>query len=363
MHPERSVWLSIGRFTAILLAGMFSLSVLGIRQVMADPVLAEEFVNNQRGWPNDPQSTAWLDAGSYRLHAREPGRFVAIRAPVDLSFTDVVVTGKFRKVGGPSGGGYGIVLRDQGPEPRDGINQSGQYYVLEVSDRGELGIWRREGGSWVDLLPWTPSEAVRRGGEPNELTARADGTRLALLVNGVQVASLEDTVLGEGGVGLFVGGDLNEVIVERFEVQVPVVPEASTAPSVAVAPDTSIAPSVAGVPDVSTEPSVAPGEITATYPQPVTPAQGVESGVPGEIGVGMAPAVAEPGSSSAPELAPQADVLRTPNILSLVLAFGGVLCLLAAFWRRKATSSPPAQTSAKRPEAAPAPSHQERFDR
>ena len=134
----------------------------------------------------------------------------------------MVVTATFRQVGGPPGGGYGLIVRDQGPGPRDGINQAGWYYVLEVGDRGEVGIWRREGDQWIDILPWMPSEAVRPGGATNELTVRAIGQQVTLLVNGVEVANREDPTPVEGGVGVFAGGDLNEVTVERFLVQVPI---------------------------------------------------------------------------------------------------------------------------------------------
>jgi hypothetical protein len=40
-----------------------------------------------------------------------------------------------------------------------------------------------------------------------------------LLVNGVELAGVEDAALPEGGVGIFVGGDLNEVAADRFAVQ------------------------------------------------------------------------------------------------------------------------------------------------
>ena len=171
-------------------------------------VLDERFADNRRGWPDDPQATAAFADGAYRLRARQPGRFVA-------------VTGMFRKVGGPPGGGYGLIVRDRGPGPRDGLYQGGQYYVLEVGDRGELGICRREGDHWVDLLPWTPSAAVRPGLAANELAVRAVGQRLTFFVNGVEVASRADPVLPDGGVGIFVGGDLNEVVAEHFAVQLP----------------------------------------------------------------------------------------------------------------------------------------------
>ena len=71
------------------------------------------------------------------------------------------------KLGGPDGGGYGIIVRDQRQGPRDGSSQDGRYYVLEVGDKGEVGIWRRDGDHWVDLLPWQHSDAVKTGTAPN----------------------------------------------------------------------------------------------------------------------------------------------------------------------------------------------------
>ena len=184
-------------------------------------VLEEDFTNNQRRWPNNPLATAWITDGVYHLYARQPGQFVAIGAPLTDSLRDIVVTATFRKAGGPLGGGYGVIVRDQGPGPRDGVNQGGRYYVLEARDRGEVGIWRREEDHWVDLLPWTPSEVVRPGGAANELLVQAVGSQLIFWVNGTEVAKVEDSVLPEGGVGIFVGGDFNEVLLERFIVQVP----------------------------------------------------------------------------------------------------------------------------------------------
>src|SRR5262249_44148932 len=120
------------------------------------PVLDERFTNNQRGWPDNQQSTAWLANGLYHLNVRAPGRFVSVGAPGLQSSGDVEVTGRFRKVGGPPGGGYGLIVRDQGPDPRDGLNQGGRYYVLEVGEGTQFGIWRRENDHWVDLIVFTP---------------------------------------------------------------------------------------------------------------------------------------------------------------------------------------------------------------
>ena len=112
-------------------------------------------------------------------------------------------------------------MRDAGPGPRDGVEQGGRYYALAASDRGEVGIWRREQDRWVDVVAWTPSEVVRPGGEANDLTALAFGPRLTLLVNGAEAASVEDPTLRQGGVGVLAIGDFSEVALERFTVHAP----------------------------------------------------------------------------------------------------------------------------------------------
>jgi hypothetical protein len=172
----------------------------------------------EAGWPNNSNGTAWFAGGDYRVFARQPGRFVAIAAPITTPLRDVTVSASFRKVGGPAGGGYGVIVRDSGLGNRDGESQEGRYYVLEAGDKGEYGIWRREGGNWIDLVPWTPTSAVRPGTASNDLWVVASGERLRFLINGTEVASVTDATLRDGGVGIFVGGDLNEVVVEHFSV-------------------------------------------------------------------------------------------------------------------------------------------------
>jgi hypothetical protein len=131
------------------------------------------------------------------------------------------VTATFHKVGGPAGGGYGIIVRDQGPGPRDGVNQAGRFYVFEVGDKGEVGIWRRENDRWIDLIPWTRSAVVRPGASANALAVWASGRQLTFLVNGLVVGSWDDATSTAGGVGVFSGGDFSEVALERFTLQVP----------------------------------------------------------------------------------------------------------------------------------------------
>ncbi|MBV9131220.1 MAG: ATP-binding cassette domain-containing protein, partial [Chloroflexi bacterium] len=158
-------------------------------------------------WPNDAQSTTWSASDGYHLAIRQPNQFVAVDAPGASSLRDVLVRATFRKIGGPPGGGYGLIVRDQGPGPRDGRSQTGTFYVLEVDDTGMVGIWQHAGDSWRDLVPWMPTAAVRQGnGAINQLVVQANGPLLTLQVNDVPVASWSNALEAAGQVGVFVGG-------------------------------------------------------------------------------------------------------------------------------------------------------------
>jgi hypothetical protein len=147
-----------------------------------------------------------------------PGEFVAVRAPTVGAVDDVTIRAAFRKVGGPPGGGYGLIVRDDRSGAGDGLDQVGRFVVAGVGDRGDFGIWQREIDHWVDLVPWTASPSVRPGSALNTLQVSAEGRQLRFEVNGMQVADIA-VPSATGRVGVFVGGDLNQVRLDRMVVQ------------------------------------------------------------------------------------------------------------------------------------------------
>ena len=185
------------------------------------PIFDERFASNDAGWPSNPLGSALMTNGTYRISTRQAGQFAAVSAPVVNIPGDVVITAMFRKLAGPDGGGYGIIVRDQATSLQDGTSQNGHYYVLEAGDKGEVGIWRRDADHWVDLLPWQHSDAVKTGTASNELTVRAVGNTLSLSVNGTPVAARTDNTFASGQAGLFVGGDGNQVAITRYTIQAP----------------------------------------------------------------------------------------------------------------------------------------------
>ncbi len=183
-------------------------------------ILDECFDRHWAGWPDDPLRDARRIENGYHLPAPRDNQFVAIGAPVGSALRDVLVGATFRKLGGPAGGTCGLLLRDRGPGPRDGRNQSGRYYVAQVDDQGAVCIWRRDQDRWIELVPWTRCEAVQPGESANDLSFEVVGGRLSLMVNGRAAATTSDAILDRGGVGLFVAGNGNDLLVDRFVVQV-----------------------------------------------------------------------------------------------------------------------------------------------
>lgn len=206
----------------------------------APEVLLDEHFVRTGAWPDDASSTAWVARDGYRLFARTPGKFVAIRSPLGDVPAEVTVESTIHKVGGPPGGGYGLILSDQRVGAGDGVDQTGQYVVAAVGDTGQIGIWRRDGDAWRDLVPWKPSQAVHVAAAPNTLSAHVVGGRLTFSVNGMQVAAVE-TGLQAGRVGLYTGGDDNEVAIDGFIVQAPAVAAARPPVRPAVPTSTPVA--------------------------------------------------------------------------------------------------------------------------
>jgi hypothetical protein len=172
------------------------------------------------GWPNDLQGTAWFADNEYHFFARDVGRFVATGVPLARPVRDVRISAQFHKVGGPSGGGYGLIVRDQSTSTeRDGRNQGGEYLVAEVGDKGDIGIWQRAETHWIDILPWQHSDAVHPDRASNAITLTQHGATLQFLVNGQNVAEIQYTAIPDtGGIGLFAGGDFNEVALESLRI-------------------------------------------------------------------------------------------------------------------------------------------------
>ena len=76
-----------------------------------------------------------------------------------------------------------------------------------ISSDGYYGIIKILDGSYHLLNDHTLqySEAIKQGGETNQIQALCSGSELTLKVNGEELASVQDSDISSGGVGLISG--------------------------------------------------------------------------------------------------------------------------------------------------------------
>jgi len=181
-------------------------------------LLDERFSPGGQAWTGGHAREDGSGASGYRLTVERSRELLTVCPPIGTLRRDVVVSAAFRKLDGPPGGTYGLIVRDPGAAVGGGGTASNRFYAARVSDRGEIGVWRRESDHWVDLVPWMTSTAVHQGPDTNVLTLEVVGARLTFVVNGVVVATARDAALDSGGVGVCVGGPGNDVLLRHFTV-------------------------------------------------------------------------------------------------------------------------------------------------
>lgn len=138
--------------------------------------------------------------GEYVVKLHQPGRPDSIEnagqvANADLKDFQLELDARMT-VPAQRAGGFDVSFRWQ-----DADNQY-ELYVDTVSRPGAAGLSRWSNGKLKDLTPWVPSAAIRTGSQSNHVTIRADGTRLAVAINGQAVLEVTDDTFAVGNIGL-----------------------------------------------------------------------------------------------------------------------------------------------------------------
>lgn len=176
-----------------------------------NPILTEEFYNNNRGWSQRSSSS---DRKSIRS-----GRYVVERkVPRDATVTyistslrddrDFAIEAPVTKVSGPQKWGYGITFG-----ARDSRN--GFRYIVSGNGQYMFTLWKD--GVFRALIPWTKSSAIRQGnGATNVLRVEKRGTRWLLFINGRYINRVRARPFFGSNVGFSVSNQ-QIIEVERLE--------------------------------------------------------------------------------------------------------------------------------------------------
>ena len=183
----------------IVLGGVdVALRALETRAVTPTPtlnvLLRQDFTNNDPAWPTseDNQAQRGLAEGRYYLIARQPQSLISQVIPG--RYDNVVIEVEAGQTDGPSGGAYGLIVRQ-----RDSSN----FYYVGLTSQGSYSFARLVSGQWQQIIPWTPSAAILKLGYLNRLRVEAQGKQFKVIVNGQVLATVEDATFDSGSAALF----------------------------------------------------------------------------------------------------------------------------------------------------------------
>lgn len=176
----------------------------------------DDFASPVTGWDRlmTAEGTMDYDGGGYRLLVNSPN--TNFWSTPHKNFANVRIEVDSGKLGGPDENRIGLVCRFTGSD----------YYFFLISSDGFYGIGLYAGGQAVLLgqSEMQSNENIKTGMAVNHLRADCVDNILTFYVNGFQVASVQNSALASGDVGLLAGafsGIGVDVIFDNFVVLKP----------------------------------------------------------------------------------------------------------------------------------------------
>lgn len=169
----------------------------------------EEDFSASGGWKleSDTAARVTVQDGVLRIVVAVPNQLAWAVAGKDLG--DFHLTVEAAQVAGPDDNEYGVLVRMQ-----DRRN----FYAFSVSGDGYFLVSRFVDGVRQPLgADWSPSDAVRPGANTNVLEVIVQDTRLTFIVNGRQLAQVEDDRFSHGDIGLYAGSFYEEGVEVAFD--------------------------------------------------------------------------------------------------------------------------------------------------
>jgi len=170
-------------------------------------LLRETFDSNERGWfalefeDEFGFYQAKLVNGRYRL-SRQATEYLFIKEEPENTgeFDNFVASVEATPAQESNLFSYGLTFRS---------NADGFYYTFDIFNDGHFSVRLRTTGGWQTLVENTATAALNQTG-PNQLVVEANGPTLRFFINDQQVATVEDTTLQSGKVGLFIEVDAGQ---------------------------------------------------------------------------------------------------------------------------------------------------------
>lgn len=158
-------------------------------------VYEDDFEDPESGWAISSSAEGAVDyqGGYYTISINETS--FMYWSTLDYSYPSVNLRVEAQVLSSVGDGDFGLLC---------GVQDDGNFTVLDVSEDGYYSIWKYVDGEFVSLIEWTRSDLLLRGGKLS-LEGICSQEGLVLAVNGYKLAEYDDPDYRPGLVGMIAG--------------------------------------------------------------------------------------------------------------------------------------------------------------
>ncbi|MFL7840456.1 MAG: family 16 glycoside hydrolase [Candidatus Promineifilaceae bacterium] len=168
---------------------------------VSKPIFREDFVLGQTGsWflEHDESGSTTIIPEQLLIEINDP-QLVQFATLTEPAFTDFSLEVEGRILSGSPHSSYGVLFRMQNPQ---------QFYRFEITGDGTYTLERHDadGSRTLFMGDWQDADSINQGlNVVNRLGVEAEGSNIAILVNGVVLNQVSDETYSSGYIGLDAG--------------------------------------------------------------------------------------------------------------------------------------------------------------
>lgn len=186
---------AIGAIAGVFLIIGIVTSVLRMDLEDSQLLFSDSFDDNRNGWYTE-SNRAYISQGTYHLNAP----FTVWKQTPQRNFSNFVYEVTTTKISGVNDWSYGLIFG----------HNSLNYYTFAISGDGYFGLSKLLNRQFLALIPWTASNAIRRGNLfPNRLKVVCEGPLIKLYINDTFVRQGFDTSFSHEGIGFYANKDIH----------------------------------------------------------------------------------------------------------------------------------------------------------
>ncbi|HKZ78645.1 MAG TPA: hypothetical protein VJ124_10110 [Pyrinomonadaceae bacterium] len=177
----------------------------------------DDFSEQTWGTGNYQFGGTWYINDEYHMQSKEKTYMVMYGPSNDYSTENATIRVTTRNVeGNPTSSGYGLIVHGD----KSQNNQLEDYaFLIYTGDEPQYEIVMHKDGNQTTIIPWTKSEVIRSGSDPNQLEVKIKGLEITFYANGQYLNRIADSENFKRGLVGFYTSESAEVAFDDLEIQ------------------------------------------------------------------------------------------------------------------------------------------------